>query len=345
MSKILVTGGAGYIGSHTVLSLLKGGFDVVVIDDLSNSSRESLTRVEVLAQRKVEFIHASLLDYDKLCTAFRLHQFDSVIHFAGLKAVGESIEKPLEYYYTNLVSTLNLCKCMLTFNVNKLVFSSSATVYGQDASLPYTEDLSLGRAASPYGQTKVMIEQILQDIVAAKTGLQVASLRYFNPIGADSSGQIGEDPLGIPNNLMPFIAQVAVGKRDKLAIFGGDYPTKDGTCERDYIHVSDLACGHIQALKWLGGQSHSLYEAFNLGTGTPYSVLEIVQAFVRHTGVDINFDIVKRRDGDLAAFWADSSKAKDILGWQCEYTLEDMMKDTWRWQTNNPRGYQNKNLA
>ncbi|ALQ08237.1 UDP-glucose 4-epimerase GalE [Pseudoalteromonas fuliginea] len=339
MKKVLVTGGAGYIGSHTVLSLLKDGYNVVVIDDLSNSSRESLTRVEALAQRKVEFIHASLLDYDKLCAAFTTHQFDSVIHFAGLKAVGESIEKPLEYYYTNLVSTLNLCQCMLKFSVNKLVFSSSATVYGQGASVPYTEDLPLGRAASPYGQTKVMIEQILQEIVASKTGLQVASLRYFNPIGADISGQIGEDPLGIPNNLMPFIAQVAVGKREKLAIFGGDYPTKDGTCERDYIHVSDLAHGHIKALKWLKDQSHSLYEAFNLGTGTPYSVLQIVNAFVRHTGINIDFDIVKRREGDLAAFWADSSKAEKILDWQCTFTLEDMMIDTWRWQSNNPTGY------
>ncbi len=341
MKKVLVTGGAGYVGSHTVLSLLKDGFDVVVIDDLSNSSRESLTRVEALSKRKVEFIHASLLDNDKLSATFSEHKFDSVIHFAGLKAVGESIEKPLEYYYTNLVSTLNLCQCMLKYNVNKLVFSSSATVYGQGASVPYTESLPLGRAASPYGQTKVMIEQILQEIVASNTGLQVASLRYFNPIGADISGQIGEDPLGIPNNLMPFIAQVAVGKRDKLAIFGGDYPTEDGTCERDYIHVSDLANGHIKALKWLGEQHHSLYEAFNLGTGTPYSVLGIVKAFIEYTGVDINFDIVKRRDGDLAAFWADSSKAQGVLGWQCKYTLADMMKDTWRWQSNNPNGYLN----
>ncbi|BED89346.1 UDP-glucose 4-epimerase [Pseudoalteromonas sp. MM1] len=339
MKKVLVTGGAGYIGSHTVLSLLKDGFDVVVIDDLSNSSRESLTRVEALSKRKVEFIHASLLDTDKLSATFCEHKFDSVIHFAGLKAVGESIKKPLEYYYTNLVSTLNLCQCMLKFNVNKLVFSSSATVYGQGASVPYTEDLPLGRAASPYGQTKVMIEQILQEIVASNTALQVASLRYFNPIGADISGQIGEDPLGIPNNLMPFIAQVAVGKRDKLAIFGGDYPTEDGTCERDYIHVSDLAEGHIKALVWLGEQKHSLYEAFNLGTGAPYSVLDIVKAFIRHTGVDIKFNIVKRRDGDLAAFWADSTKAKTVLGWHCNYTLEDMMKDTWRWQSNNPNGY------
>lgn len=339
MNKVLVTGGAGYIGSHTVLSLLKDGFDVVVIDDLSNSSRESLLRVEALSKRKVEFIHASLLENDKLSAVFREHEFEYVIHFAGLKAVGESVEKPLEYYYNNLVSTLNLCQCMLKYNVNKLVFSSSATVYGQGASVPYTESLPLGRAASPYGQTKVMIEQILQEIVASNTNLQVASLRYFNPIGADISGQIGEDPLGIPNNLMPFIAQVAVGKRSKLAIFGDDYPTEDGTCERDYIHVSDLADGHIKALKWLGTQNHSLYEAFNLGTGTPYSVLGIVKAFIEYTGVDIKFDIVKRRDGDLAAFWADSSKAQSVLGWQCQYTLADMMKDTWRWQSNNPNGY------
>ncbi|MEL0632981.1 UDP-glucose 4-epimerase GalE [Pseudoalteromonas carrageenovora] len=339
MKKVLVTGGAGYIGSHTVLSLLNDGFDVVVIDDLSNASRESLTRVEALSKRKVEFIHASLLDNAKLSATFSEHGFDSVIHFAGLKAVGESIGKPLEYYYTNLVSTLNLCQCMLKYNVNKLVFSSSATVYGQGASVPYTESLPLGRAASPYGQTKVMIEQILQEIVASNTGLQVASLRYFNPIGADVSGQIGEDPLGIPNNLMPFIAQVAVGKREKLAIFGGDYPTKDGTCERDYIHVTDLANGHIRALKWLGEQHNGLYEAFNLGTGTPYSVLGIVKAFIEHTGIDINFEIVKRREGDLAAFWADSSKAQSVLGWQCKYTLTEMMKDTWRWQSKNPQGF------
>lgn len=344
MKKILVTGGAGYIGNHTVLSLLNSGFEVVVIDDLSNSSRESLIRVEKLAQKKVEFIHANLLDKDKLKATFDAHDFSSVIHFAGLKAVGESMQKPLSYYQNNLISTLNLCQCMAEFNVNKLVFSSSATVYGEDAKPPYTEELPLSRASSPYGQTKVMIEQMLQDIVKAGK-LQVASLRYFNPIGADKSGLIGEDPLGIPNNLMPFIAQVAVGKREKLSIFGGDYPTEDGTCERDYIHVSDLANGHFKALQWLDPKQQPVYEAFNLGTGSPFSVLAIVKSFIQHTGVDIPFKRAPRRNGDLPAFWADSSKAKNILGWQCEYNLEDMMKDTWRWQTSNPMGYQNKNLA
>ncbi|MGS0496560.1 UDP-glucose 4-epimerase GalE [Pseudoalteromonas mariniglutinosa] len=339
MEKVLVTGGAGYIGSHTVLSLLRSGFEVVVIDDLSNSSRESLVRVQTLAQKNVEFVHASLLDETKLKATFSAHNFSAVIHFAGLKAVGESMQKPLSYYQNNLISTLNLCQCMAEFKVNKLVFSSSATVYGEHATPPYTEELPLSRASSPYGQTKVMIEQMLQDIVKAGS-LQVASLRYFNPIGADQSGLIGEDPLGIPNNLMPFVAQVAVGKRDKLSIFGGDYPTEDGTCERDYIHVSDLANGHVKALQWLSLQQQPLYEAFNLGTGSPFSVLAIVKNFIRHTGVDIPFEIAARRSGDLAAFWADASKATNILSWQCEYTLADMMKDTWHWQSKNPQGYQ-----
>lgn len=339
MEKVLVTGGAGYIGSHTVLSLLRSGFEVVVIDDLSNSSRESLVRVQTLAQKNVEFVHASLLDETKLKATFSAHNFSAVIHFAGLKAVGESMQKPLSYYQNNLISTLNLCQCMAEFKVNKLVFSSSATVYGEHATPPYTEELPLSRASSPYGQTKVMIEQMLQDIVKAGS-LQVASLRYFNPIGADQSGLIGEDPLGIPNNLMPFVAQVAVGKRDKLSIFGGDYPTEDGTCERDYIHVSDLANGHVKALQWLSLQQQSLYEAFNLGTGSPFSVLAIVKSFIRHTGVDIPFEVAARRSGDLPAFWADASKATNILNWQCEYTLADMMKDTWHWQSKNPQGYQ-----
>ncbi|MEI8645595.1 UDP-glucose 4-epimerase GalE [Pseudoalteromonas sp. Hal040] len=339
MEKILVTGGAGYIGSHTVLSLLQSGFEVVVIDDLSNSSRESLARVEKLAQKKVEFIHASLLDEAKLKATFSAHDFSAVIHFAGLKAVGESMQKPLSYYQTNLLSSVNLCQCMLEFGVNKLVFSSSATVYGEGAKPPYTESLPLGRPASPYGQTKAMIEQILTDVARANSQFQVASLRYFNPIGADASGEIGEDPLGIPNNLMPFIAQVAVGKREQLAIFGGDYPTEDGTCERDYIHVTDLANGHVKALQWLSKQNHGLYEAFNLGTGTPYSVLTMMKEFIRHTGVDIKFTIAQRREGDLAAFWADASKATEVLNWQCAFTLADMMKDTWHWQSKNPQGF------
>lgn len=339
MNKVLVTGGAGYIGSHTVLSLLKSGLDVVVIDDLSNSSRESLRRVERLAKRKIEFIHASLLDKTKLKSVFESHDFSSVIHFAGLKAVGESMHKPLSYYQTNLLSSVNLCQCMLEFGVNKLVFSSSATVYGEEAKPPYTENMPLGCPASPYGQTKAMIERILADVVRANPKFQVVSLRYFNPIGADASGEIGEDPLGIPNNLMPFIAQVAVGKREQLAIFGDDYPTEDGTCERDYIHVTDLANGHLRALQWLEKQKQGLYEAFNLGTGTPYSVLTLVKEFIFRTGVDIKFTFAQRREGDLPSFWADVSKATDVLNWQCEYTLADMMKDTWHWQSKNPQGY------
>ena len=340
LKKILVTGGAGYIGSHTVLSLLQKGFEVVVIDDLSNSSEESLNRVQSLARKQLTFIKGSLLDIMLLDELFTEHQVDTVIHFAGLKAVGESIEKPLSYYQTNIISTLNLVQVMQKFNVRKLVFSSSATVYGETARPPYTEHLPINRASSPYGQTKVMIEQILEDVVKA-SDLQVASLRYFNPIGADSSGMIGEDPQGIPNNLMPFVAQVAVGKRDKLSIFGGDYPTKDGTCERDYIHVTDLAEGHIDAYQWLNGQSEAVYEVFNLGTGTPFSVLEIVKNFMRYTGTEVPYEISPRRSGDLAAFWASADKAREVLGWKVRHTLGDMLVDTWRWQMNNPNGYKN----
>ncbi|MBU2872073.1 UDP-glucose 4-epimerase GalE [Colwellia sp. E2M01] len=339
MNHILVTGGAGYIGSHTVLELLKLGENVVVIDDLSNSSKESLNRVETLSGKAVTFFEGSILDQDLLVNIFSQFSFSSVIHFAGHKAVGESVNKPLSYYHNNVQGTVSLVEVMEKFNVNNLVFSSSATVYGEGAKPPYIETQTLGCPTSPYGQTKLMVERILADVVRSNSDFKVANLRYFNPIGADESGQIGEDPNGIPNNLMPFVAQVAVGKRAELSIFGNDYATEDGTCERDYIHVTDLAQGHVAALNWLVNQAHGLCEAFNLGTGTPYSVLKIVKSFEQYTKVKVPFKFVPRRDGDLDAFWANADKAADKLNWQAHKTMQDMMEDTWRWQSNNPNGY------
>ena len=339
MSHILITGGAGYIGSHTVLELLKLGENVVVIDDLSNSSKESLNRVEALSGKKVTFFEGSVLDQDLLTTIFSQFTFTSVIHFAGHKAVGESVNKPLSYYHNNVQGTVALVEVMEKFNVNNFVFSSSATVYGEGAKAPYIETQKLGSPTSPYGQTKLMVEQILGDVVRSNSIFKVANLRYFNPIGADVSGKIGEDPNGIPNNLMPFVAQVAVGKRAELSIFGNDYATEDGTCERDYIHVTDLAQGHIAALTWLVNQENGLCEAFNLGTGTPYSVLKIVKSFEQYTKVEVPFKFVPRRDGDLDAFWANADKAAETLKWNANKSMKDMMEDTWRWQSNNPNGY------
>ncbi|MDO6612313.1 UDP-glucose 4-epimerase GalE [Shewanella sp. 1_MG-2023] len=341
MSKVLVTGGAGYIGSHTLLSLLNKGYEVVVVDNLSNSSKESILRVEKLTGKVVTFIETDILDKEAMEYVFSKHKIDAVIHFAGLKAVGESVQKPLEYYYNNVQGTMMLLFVMKKFNVNQLVFSSSATVYGEANEPPYKESQPIGNPSSPYGKTKAMVEQILMDYCKANSDFKVANLRYFNPIGADISGEIGEDPNGIPNNLMPFVAQVAVGKRKKLAIFGDDYPTKDGTCLRDYIHVTDLADGHIDALTWLIKQHSGCCEAFNLGTGEPLSVLEIVHGFEKYSKQKVDYEFSPRRDGDLPAFWADATKAKAQLGWQPTKSLEDIMKDTWRWQSKNPNGYPN----
>jgi len=339
MSKILVTGGAGYIGSHTVLAFLKAGFEVVVVDNLVNSSKESINRVECLANKSITFVEADIRDKETLSYVFSSNDISAVVHFAGLKAVGESAKMPLAYFHNNVAGTMTLIDVMSRHDVNHLVFSSSATVYGEENKPPYVESQSLGNPSSPYGKTKSMVEQILQDYCKAYKNFKVANLRYFNPIGADDSGQIGEDPNGIPNNLMPFVAQVAVGKREKLSIFGDDYPTKDGTCLRDYIHVTDLAAGHLDALNWLLQQKTGCCDAFNLGTGEPLSVLDIVNGFEQHSGQKVAFEIAERREGDLPAFWADSTKAKETLNWQPQKTLSDMMKDTWRWQSNNPNGY------
>lgn len=337
--QVLVTGGAGYIGSHTVLSLLKQGHEVIVVDDLSNSSKRAVERVEKLANKKVKFYQCNLLNKSDLDYVFLRNPFEMVIHFAGFKAVGESVNNPVEYYQNNVAGTLTLIETMLKNRVYSLVFSSSATVYGTEMTPPYSEDNSLGRPSSPYGQTKLMIEQILRDVANANPLFKVANLRYFNPIGADNSGEIGEDPIGIPNNLMPFISQVAGGRRDKLSIFGNDYETNDGTCERDYIHVSDLAEGHVKALHWLKTQTSGVCESFNLGTGKPLSVMQIIKCFEESTEQKVPYEIVDRRNGDLPAFWANAEKAQKILNWQAQRSIEEMMEDTWRWQVANPLGY------
>jgi UDP-glucose 4-epimerase len=333
---ILVCGGAGYIGSHTCLELLKEGHSVSVVDNLSNSKQESLTRVEKLAGRSLQFYKVDLLDKVGLDKVFRARQIDAVIHFAGLKAVGESVAMPLQYFHNNVTGTLVLCEVMQQYGVNNLIFSSSATVYGTPASLPITEDFPLS-ATNPYGRAKLMIEGILQDLHVADSSLNVALLRYFNPVGAHPSGRIGEDPNGIPNNLLPYISQVAVGKLDELMIFGGDYPTPDGTGVRDYIHVVDLALGHVRALERLGNKPGVII--CNLGTGKGYSVLEMVAAFAKASGRKIPYKIVARRAGDIAACYADPSRAAKELHWKAERGLDEMCADAWRWQCNNPQGY------
>lgn len=335
--EILVTGGAGYIGSHTVLELLVSGHDVVVLDNLCNSSIESLKRVEQLADRGITFYRADIRDREALYKVFSSHNIDTVIHFAGLKAVGESVSKPLNYYSANVSGSVVLTQAMADAGVSKLIFSSSATVYGEGASVPYKENMPRGKTSNPYGASKAMIEQILTDISVADSNWSVVVLRYFNPVGAHHSGEIGEDPQGIPNNLMPFIAQVAVGRRECLSIFGDDYETEDGTCERDYLHVIDLAKGHVSALQ---AAENSGIHIYNLGTGTGTSVKQMVKAFERVTGVPIPYKVTSRRAGDLSAFWADASKAERDLGWRAELTVDDMMRDTWRWQQTNPKGYQ-----
>lgn len=333
---ILVTGGTGFIGSHTILEMLNAGMDVIAIDNLSNSKKDSLERVENLTGKSVLFKKIDLLDPQALQKLFEARSIDAVIHFAGLKAVGESVEKPLYYYENNVTGTLNLCKVMNQFGVKRMVFSSSATVYGNPSQSPLTEESELS-ATNPYGQTKLTIEHILRDLCTADSDWKVSLLRYFNPIGAHESGEIGEDPSGIPNNLMPYVTQVAVGKRDKLSVFGGDYPTEDGTGVRDYIHVVDLAKGHIKALENLENEQGA--EPYNLGTGHGSSVLDVIRTFEKATGQSIPYEITDRRPGDAATCFADATKAKERLKWETEKDLEDMCRDAWRWQTNNPDGF------
>ena len=342
MRTILVTGGAGYIGSHTCLELLNKGYAVVVVDNLDNSSREALNRVEAITGQAIDFYPVDVCDHAALRGVFQKHAIDAVIHFAGLKAVGESVAQPLRYYRNNLDSTLTLCEVMAEFDVNQFVFSSSATVYGLPERVPITEDFPTW-CTNPYGWTKLMNEQILRDVQAANSSWSIVLLRYFNPIGAHESGRIGEDPSGIPNNLMPFIAQVAVGRRDKLHVFGDDYPTVDGTGVRDYIHVVDLAIGHIRALEYAA--THTGTEAINLGTGQGYSVLQMVRAFEQATGRVVPYQIDPRRPGDVALCYADPAKARELLGWQAMRDLETMCRDTWRWQSQNPDGYAKETTA
>lgn len=335
---ILVTGGAGYIGSHTCLELLNSGYEVVVVDNLSNSNVAALDRVHKLTGKPVTFYEIDLLDKEGLETVFSENKIDAVIHFAGYKAVGESVEIPLNYYQNNITGTLILCQVMQDFNVKKLVFSSSATVYAPTASgEAISEDFPLG-ATNPYGRTKLMIEEILRDLYVSDNSWSISLLRYFNPVGSHESGQIGEDPSGIPNNLTPYITQVAVGKLKQLRVFGDDYPTSDGTGIRDYIHVVDLALGHLKAIDKV--MTTAGVEAYNLGTGKGYSVLEMIHAFEQASGRSIPYAIVDRRPGDIAICYSDASKAKQELGWVAERGIEEMCADAWRWQLNNPNGYE-----
>lgn len=335
---ILVTGGAGYIGSHTVIELLEDGQDVVIVDDFSNAHPSVLDRISELSGKEFAFEEVNILDRGALRKVFDQYDIDAVIHFAGFKAVGESVEKPLAYYENNLTGTIHLMEVMQEYQVKKIVFSSSATVYGDNNEAPFTEDMPTS-ATNPYGKTKVFIEHFLVDQVVADPEWSAVILRYFNPIGAHESGRIGEDPNGIPNNLMPYISQVAVGKLEQLSVFGDDYDTPDGTGVRDYIHVVDLAKGHLAALEY--AFSHTGAEAFNLGTGEGYSVLDVVHAFEKANNVEIPYTIAPRRSGDIAVGYADPSKAKEMLGWEAQYGLEDMCRTTWNWQQNNPNGYEN----
>ena len=335
---ILVTGGAGYIGSHTCIELINAGYDVVVLDNLCNSSKESLKRVEKIVGKPIKFYEADIRDEEALNEIFAKESIDAVIHFAGLKAVGESVAKPMEYYDNNITGTLVLCRAMRTAGVKNIIFSSSATVYGDPAFIPITEECPKGQCTNPYGWTKSMLEQILTDIHTADPEWNVVLLRYFNPVGAHKSGTIGEDPKGIPNNLMPYISQVAVGKLECLGVFGDDYDTPDGTGVRDYIHVVDLAKGHVKALKKI--EDNSGLSVYNLGTGKGYSVLDIVKNFEEANGVKIPYVIKPRRAGDIATCYSDASKAERELGWKAEYDIKDMCADSWNWQSKNPNGYE-----
>jgi UDP-glucose 4-epimerase len=337
MSRVLVTGGAGYIGSHTCIELMAAGHQVVVVDNLCNSKRESLTRVERIAGQALQaFVQADVRDRDAMRAVFAAHDIDAVIHFAGLKAVGESVAKPLEYYDNNVSGTVALCEVMAEAGVKTLAFSSSATVYGDPASVPIREDFPTG-PTNPYGRSKWMVEHLLQDLVVADPSWRIALLRYFNPVGAHESGLIGEDPNGLPNNLMPFVSQVAVGKLAELRVFGGDWPTPDGTGVRDYIHVLDLAQGHVRAIDYLA--EHTGLLTVNLGTGRGYSVLEVVRAFEQASGRAVPYRIVDRRPGDIAQCYADPAHANRLLGWVARRDLAQMCADAWNWQRSNPQGY------
>ncbi len=333
---VLVTGGAGYIGSHTVIELLDNGYEVVVVDNLSNSKETSLERVKKITGKTFKFYKNDVCDIDALDNIFKSEKIDSIIHFAGLKAVGESVAKPIEYFDNNLVSTLKLLKTMRKYGCKNIVFSSSATVYGKPKSVPIKEDFELS-ATNPYGRTKLFIEEILRDVYKADPSMNIALLRYFNPIGAHKSGLIGEDPNGIPNNLMPYITQVAIGKLPRLRVFGNDYATHDGTGVRDYIHVLDLAHGHLLAIKKL--EKNPGLVTYNLGTGKGYSVLDMVNAFIKATGKDIPYEIVERRPGDIDECYADPALAESEIGFKAKYDLEEMCADSWRWQSSNPNGY------
>jgi UDP-glucose 4-epimerase len=336
LKTILVTGGTGYIGSHTVVELLKANYNVIVLDSLRNSKIKVLDRIAQITKKRPEFYKIDLLDPTGLEQLFDNHHIDAVIHFAGLKAVGESTQIPLEYYDNNIAGTLNLCKMMQKNNVKNIVFSSSATVYGDPHKVPIEENFPL-TATNPYGRTKLMIEEILQDVYASDKQWNIALLRYFNPVGAHESGLIGEDPNGIPNNLMPYISQVAVGKLEKLSVFGNDYPTIDGTGVRDYIHVVDLAKGHLKALEKL--EETIGIEAYNLGTGQGYSVLQMIESFRKASGKEIPYEIVNRREGDIAECYANPQKALEELGWQTRKSIDEMCADTWKWQSENPKGF------
>ncbi|SDC33790.1 UDP-glucose 4-epimerase GalE [Geotoga petraea] len=332
---VLITGGTGYIGSHTVVEFLNNDYDVIIMDNLSNSKKEALNRIEKITGKMPKFYEIDLLDKEGMKEIFEENKIDSVIHFAGLKAVGESVEKPLLYYKNNISGTINLLEVMKEYDVKKIVFSSSATVYGYSTDVPFNENTPLS-ATNPYGKTKLMIEEILRDIYVSDNSWGIALLRYFNPIGAHESGLIGEDPNGKPNNLMPYITQVAIGKRDKLSVFGDDYDTPDGTGVRDYIHVVDLAKGHLKALEKI--MKENIAEAYNLGTGKGYSVLDLVKTFQKVNEVEIPYEITGRRPGDIAICYADPTKAKKELNWEAEKGIEEMCRDSWNWQKNNPNG-------
>ena len=336
--RILVTGGAGFIGSHTCVELLESGYELTVIDNLDNGSEEALRRVQKITDKPLRFFNADLLDTDQLTVAFTAHPVAAVIHFAAFKAVGESVEKPLEYYKNNVAGTINLLEVMRTHDCKNLVYSSSCTVYGEPQQVPITEEHPTAAAESPYGWTKLMTEQIMRDLYASDPAWNIALLRYFNPVGAHPSGQMGEDPTGIPNNLMPYITQVAVGRLEKLRVFGSDYPTVDGTGVRDYIHVMDLADAHVRAVQKLSTKPGLV--AYNLGTGHGASVLEVIAAFEQATGVQIPYEIVDRRPGDISAAYADPTKAAQELAWKAENDLVDMCRDSWAWQQQNPHGYE-----
>lgn len=333
---VLVTGGAGFIGSHATVELLENDYEVVVVDNLSNSQKASIDRIKEMTGKEFVFHQVDLLDYQALDDVFSQHDISAVMHFAGYKAVGQSVQMPLSYYNNNISGTLTLCEIMQKHEVKKLVFSSSATVYGQPERVPIEESFSLS-ATNPYGRTKLMSEEILRDLAVSNPSFRIAILRYFNPIGAHPSGELGEDPRGVPNNLIPFITQVAIGKRQELQVFGGDYDTTDGTGVRDYIHVMDLVKGHIKALEYL--EKHEGIETFNLGTGTGYSVLEILHSFNEVTGKNIPYKITERRPGDIGVCYANPEKAKKLLGWQAEKSLKEMCRDSWNWQVQNPDGF------